>query len=51
MASELPVRVSSLPVVSHRFSFHHGDETGMTTLATLSFLQDTLWPGFDHMRR
>jgi hypothetical protein len=37
MSSELAVCVSTHPIVSRRFPFHHGDETGMEVRAVLSF--------------
>jgi len=39
-ASELVVCVSTHPVVSQRFPFHHGDETGTGTPSALSFPGD-----------
>jgi hypothetical protein len=42
MASELPVCVASQPVVSRRFPFRHGDETGTSLRSALSF--STAWP-------
>ena len=37
MSSELAVCVSTHPIVSRRFPFHHGDGTGTTPHSALSF--------------
>lgn len=51
MRSELRVCVSALPVVSRRFPFLHGDETGTGFASALSFQREHQGIHAGHLRR